>query len=97
MDSEAVGRDEAAQVVSFGNLWVKACVAAHQSLSQLSTSFVAVERLGILGTPFFASHSPFSYGFACFYGMAAATPLSAFTFSRSVDSVVKDQIVCWWS
>jgi len=29
--------------------------------------------------------------------MAAATPLSAFTFSRSVDSVVKDQIVCWWS
>jgi hypothetical protein len=42
------------QVAPFGNLRVKACLAAHRSLSQLATSFIAYLRLGIHRVPLVA-------------------------------------------
>ena len=41
-------------VSPFGNLRVKACLAAHRSLSQLTTSFIAFLCLGIHRTPLVA-------------------------------------------
>ena len=41
-------------VSPFGNLRVKACLAAHRSLSQLTTSFIASLCLGIHRTPLVA-------------------------------------------
>jgi hypothetical protein len=41
-------------VSPFGNLRVKACLAANRSLSQLTTSFIASLCLGIHRTPFVA-------------------------------------------
>ena len=41
-------------VSPFGNLRVKACLAAHRSLSQLTTSFIASLCLGIHRTPLIA-------------------------------------------
>lgn len=42
------------RVSPFGNLWIKACLAAPHSLSQLSTSFIASWRQGIRRVPFYA-------------------------------------------
>ena len=42
------------QVAPFGDLRVKACLAAHRSLSQLATSFIAYLRQGIHRTPLVA-------------------------------------------
>src|SRR5208337_3905971 len=42
------------RVAPFGNLRVKACLAAHRSLSQLTTSFIAFLCLGIHRTPLVA-------------------------------------------
>ena len=39
------------RVSPFGNLRVKACLAAHRSLSQLTTSFIASRYQGIHRTP----------------------------------------------
>ena len=41
-------------VSPFGNLRIKACLAAHRSLSQLTTSFIASLCLGIHRTPLVA-------------------------------------------
>ena len=42
------------RVSPFGNLRVKACLAAHRSLSQLTTSFIASRYQGIHRTPLVA-------------------------------------------
>ena len=42
------------KVSPFGNLRLKACLAAPRSLSQLTTSFIAFLCLGIHRTPFVA-------------------------------------------
>ncbi len=41
-------------VSPFGNLRIKACLAAPRSFSQLATSFIAFSRLGIHRVPFIA-------------------------------------------
>jgi hypothetical protein len=45
---------ESCRVSPFGNLRVKACLAAHRSLSQLTTSFIASRYQGIHRTPLVA-------------------------------------------
>jgi hypothetical protein len=42
------------QVAPFGNLRIKACLAAPRSLSQLATPFIAFLRLGIHRMPLVA-------------------------------------------
>ena len=42
------------RVSPFGNLRIKACLTAPRSLSQLTTSFIASQRLGIHRLPFLA-------------------------------------------
>jgi hypothetical protein len=42
------------QVAPFGNLRIKACLAAPRSLSQLATPFIAFSRLGIHRMPLVA-------------------------------------------
>ena len=42
------------RVAPFGNLRIKACLTAPRSLSQLTTSFIASQRLGIHRLPFLA-------------------------------------------
>jgi hypothetical protein len=50
----AVTKHYLSRVAPFGNLRVKACLAAHRSLSQLTTSFIAFLCLGIHRTPLVA-------------------------------------------
>ena len=54
MHSDGAIEDCPRWVAPFGDLRVKACLAAHRSLSQLTTSFIAVLRQGIHHTPLLA-------------------------------------------
>ena len=44
-------RFKPSRVTPFGNLWINACLAATQSLSQPTTSFIGLLRQGIHRTP----------------------------------------------
>ena len=54
MDSDEDDEGLPRRVSPFGHLRVKACLAAHRSLSQLATSFIAVLRQGIHRMPLVA-------------------------------------------
>jgi hypothetical protein len=87
MYSVCGGRHSPARVPPFGNLRVEACVAAHRSLSQLPTSFIAswyqgIHRLLLVTYPHFPKG-------ACFIHEISALALRFITTASRFTSPYK--------
>ena len=96
------GRHSPARVSPFGNLRVEACVAAHRSLSQLPTSFIAswyqgIHRLLLVTYPHFPKGACFIHeisALAVRFTAAAAWFTSPYRSTSRLTRRVRAESLC---